>query len=222
MTGKLRPGPGLASPHHTRPRPAQSRQPAAPGLVGSDDQRRPAAPSTVVRVITPDTKNWTWSLTRACPESGFDASTCRADEVAGLVRENARSWERLLRQGAIKPGRPDESTCGGTGYGSPSGPATISNWSAGRVLYAGGRSSEALVGGTVGPPAEIAVKYLGECGFVGGSPHEQGRGRSQLLRIDRPEDLFCAPGLDFRKDSRALHEPRAEHRMAQVGSGLFQ
>ena len=61
-------------------------------------------------MIAPDTKNWTWVLTRACPECGFDASKCRADEVAGLVRENARAWEDLLGEGAIKPGRPDGST----------------------------------------------------------------------------------------------------------------
>jgi hypothetical protein len=61
-------------------------------------------------MIVPDTKDWTWVLTSACPECGFDASTVRADEVAGLVRENAQAWQRLLGAGAIKPGRPDETT----------------------------------------------------------------------------------------------------------------
>ena len=61
-------------------------------------------------MIVPDTKNWTWVLTRACPECGFDASTCRADEVAGLVRENSQAWHRLFQAGAIRPGRPNEST----------------------------------------------------------------------------------------------------------------
>lgn len=68
------------------------------------------APGTLVYVIAPDTKNWTWVLTRVCPECGFDASRCQADEVAGLVRENSQAWERLLQDGAIKPGRPDGST----------------------------------------------------------------------------------------------------------------
>ena len=61
-------------------------------------------------MIVPDTKDWTWVLTRACPECGFDASTCRADEVAGLVRENSQAWQRLGQAGAIRPGRPDEPT----------------------------------------------------------------------------------------------------------------
>ena len=61
-------------------------------------------------MTAPDTKNWTWVLTRACPECGFDASTCQAVEVAGLVRENSQAWWRLLQAGTIRPGRPDEST----------------------------------------------------------------------------------------------------------------
>jgi hypothetical protein len=61
-------------------------------------------------MIAPDTKNWTWVLTRACPECGFDASTCQATEVADLVRKNSQAWRRLLEAGAIRPGRPDEST----------------------------------------------------------------------------------------------------------------
>jgi hypothetical protein len=61
-------------------------------------------------VIVPDTKDWTWVLTRSCPECGFDASTLPATAVAGLVRENSGAWERLLQEGAIRPGRPDEVT----------------------------------------------------------------------------------------------------------------
>jgi hypothetical protein len=61
-------------------------------------------------MITPDTKDWTWVLAKPCPECGFDASAHRADEVAGLVRENSQTWQRLMSEGAIKPGRPDAST----------------------------------------------------------------------------------------------------------------
>jgi hypothetical protein len=67
-------------------------------------------PGTLVHVITPDNKDWTWVLTRPCPECGFDASRCKPEEVARLVRENSQAWEHLLAQGAIKPGRPDAST----------------------------------------------------------------------------------------------------------------
>ena len=60
-------------------------------------------------MIIPDDKNWTWVLDRACAECGFDASTCAADAVPDLLRANAASWQRLLRNGAIGPGRPDPS-----------------------------------------------------------------------------------------------------------------
>jgi len=61
-------------------------------------------------VVVPDTKDWTWVLDRPCPECGFDAGGCRNDEVAGLVRQNARVWNRLLTDGAIVPGRPSDSS----------------------------------------------------------------------------------------------------------------
>ncbi len=67
-------------------------------------------PGSLEAVIVPDSKNWTWVLARACPECGFDASACPAESVAGLVRENARAWDRLFDDGAIRPGRPDDST----------------------------------------------------------------------------------------------------------------
>ena len=61
-------------------------------------------------VIVPDTKDWTWVLNRVCPDCGFNASRCAAQEVAGLVRANAAGWQRLLASGGIQPGRPNEST----------------------------------------------------------------------------------------------------------------
>lgn len=61
-------------------------------------------------MIVPDTKDWTWVLNRVCPDCGFNASSCAAQEVAGLVRANAAGWQRLLASGGIRPGRPNEST----------------------------------------------------------------------------------------------------------------
>ncbi len=60
-------------------------------------------------MITPDDKDWTWVLSRPCPGCGFDASACPTHEVAALVRQNARTWNRLLDGGVIKAGRPDPS-----------------------------------------------------------------------------------------------------------------
>ncbi len=48
--------------------------------------------------IVPDDKDWTWVLERPCPECGFDAATVWPESVAALLRANAASWERVLRQ----------------------------------------------------------------------------------------------------------------------------
>src|SRR4030095_15127985 len=55
--------------------------------------------------IVPDTKDWTWVIDRRCPECGFDGSTVRAEEVAGLIRGNARAWQGVVGGGGA-PGRP--------------------------------------------------------------------------------------------------------------------
>lgn len=56
--------------------------------------------------LLPDDKDWTWVLERPCPDCGFDASTCRAAEVAGLLRANAARWRALHDDGQIRAGRP--------------------------------------------------------------------------------------------------------------------
>ena len=61
-------------------------------------------------MIVPDDKDWTWVLERACPECGFDASTCAAETVADRTRANAQDWRRLFDDDRIRPGRPDDST----------------------------------------------------------------------------------------------------------------
>jgi hypothetical protein len=58
-------------------------------------------------MIAPDAKDWTWVPDRRCPDCGFDASTCAAGAVPGLVRENALRWRQLLVDGRIHSGRPD-------------------------------------------------------------------------------------------------------------------
>jgi hypothetical protein len=59
------------------------------------------------RVITPDTKNWTWVLERQCPECGFDASATDYRAVPTLLREVADRWSTLSDDGGIRPGRTD-------------------------------------------------------------------------------------------------------------------
>ncbi len=52
--------------------------------------------------ITPDTKDWTWVLEKACPECGFDTALVPADRVAELTRASITRWQEVLR-------RPDAS-----------------------------------------------------------------------------------------------------------------
>jgi hypothetical protein len=46
--------------------------------------------------ITPDTKNWTWVLTRRCPECGLDAGRVTPAEIGTMTRTSTAAWERVL------------------------------------------------------------------------------------------------------------------------------
>jgi hypothetical protein len=46
--------------------------------------------------ITPDDKDWTWVLTRPCPECGVDVSTFDRDDTAPLVRRLTGAWVEVL------------------------------------------------------------------------------------------------------------------------------
>ncbi len=51
----------------------------------------------------PDTKDWTWTLLRACPECGFDATAFDRGAIAAMVREAVSRFPDVL-------GRPDATT----------------------------------------------------------------------------------------------------------------
>ncbi|MDV7263561.1 DinB family protein, partial [Rhodococcus oxybenzonivorans] len=59
--------------------------------------------------ITPDTKNWTWVLERACPDCGFDSAEVRYTDIPDLVRANAAAWVPVLERPDVAV-RPDEGT----------------------------------------------------------------------------------------------------------------
>jgi hypothetical protein len=57
--------------------------------------------------IEPDTKDWTWVLTRRCPDCGFHAAAVHHAEVAGHIRTDAAHWVRRLdRPGAAQRRQP--------------------------------------------------------------------------------------------------------------------
>ena len=59
--------------------------------------------------ITPDTKDWTFVLERACPECGFDSSTITGTEVAAELRRRVAEWPDVLRRENVLD-RPEPGT----------------------------------------------------------------------------------------------------------------
>jgi hypothetical protein len=57
-------------------------------------------------VIVPDDKDWTWVLSHACPECGFEAAAVTRDQIAEVVRANAQTWQAVLTldDAPVRPG----------------------------------------------------------------------------------------------------------------------
>ncbi len=47
-------------------------------------------------MIEPDTKDWTWVISRSCPECGFDGSAVSHTDVADRIKADAAQWPRRL------------------------------------------------------------------------------------------------------------------------------
>jgi hypothetical protein len=57
--------------------------------------------------IEPDTKDWTWVLSRPCPECGFDAASVHHTAVAERIRDDATDWlTRLGKRDAAHRSHP--------------------------------------------------------------------------------------------------------------------
>ena len=59
--------------------------------------------------IVPDEKDWTWVLTRSCPECSFNASTVTPSTVPGNIESMLPRWRAVLRRPDAAE-RPDEHT----------------------------------------------------------------------------------------------------------------
>jgi len=66
--------------------------------------------------IVPDSKDWTWVLESRCPECGFDASTARSADVAGMIRSNASRWYEILTRPDVRQ-RPSDDRWSPLEYG---------------------------------------------------------------------------------------------------------
>jgi hypothetical protein len=59
--------------------------------------------------ITPDDKDWTWTLERPCAECGFEAGAVAAEEVANRIRALTDPWPVVLGRPDVRE-RPDPAT----------------------------------------------------------------------------------------------------------------
>jgi DinB superfamily len=57
---------------------------------------------TTPDAIVPDDKDWTWVLTKPCPECGFDAAEVKATEVSEMILNNANAWRTVLNRSDVR------------------------------------------------------------------------------------------------------------------------
>jgi DinB superfamily len=57
---------------------------------------------TTSDAIVPDDKDWTWVLTKPCPECGFEATAIEATDVAGMILSNATAWKTVLQRADVR------------------------------------------------------------------------------------------------------------------------
>jgi hypothetical protein len=55
--------------------------------------------------VTPDVKDWTWVLSRPCPECGYDGALVHPTDVGARIRDDAAAWvSRLAAPGVtVRP-----------------------------------------------------------------------------------------------------------------------
>ena len=52
--------------------------------------------------IAPDTKDWTWVLTRRCPQCGLDSGSVVLEHIPEMVRQNVAGWRVALRRPGVR------------------------------------------------------------------------------------------------------------------------
>ena len=65
----------------------------------------------------PDTKDWTWTLQRRCPECGLAAGEVPLDEVANRAFVAAEEWVQILRSSPAVASRPQPDVWSPLEYG---------------------------------------------------------------------------------------------------------
>ncbi len=49
-------------------------------------------------MLTPDTKDWTWVITRPCPQCGYDAASVDPASIGSRVRAAIPRWQAVARR----------------------------------------------------------------------------------------------------------------------------
>ena len=57
---------------------------------------------SVADPVPPDTKDWTWTLDRACPECGFEAGAVTAPQLAEEVLSLTGPWHQVLQREDVR------------------------------------------------------------------------------------------------------------------------
>ncbi|QTE29428.1 DinB family protein [Pengzhenrongella sicca] len=76
-----------------------------------------AAETRTAPPIEPDTKDWTWVITRPCPECGFAAAETPPDAIGATARALAARWQVALDRPNVAV-RPDPGTWSVLEYGA--------------------------------------------------------------------------------------------------------
>ena len=66
----------------------------------------------------PDTKDWTWTLQRRCPECGLAAGEVAVDEVADRAEAAAAEWVQILTSSPAVTMRPESTVWSALEYGA--------------------------------------------------------------------------------------------------------
>jgi hypothetical protein len=66
----------------------------------------------------PDTKDWTWTLARQCPECGLSAGEIELDEIATRAFVAAEEWVQILRSSPAVAARPKPDVWSPLEYGA--------------------------------------------------------------------------------------------------------
>jgi hypothetical protein len=66
----------------------------------------------------PDTKDWTWTLSRPCPECGLSAGEIGLEEIATRAFVAAEEWVQILRSSPAVAARPNPQVWSPLEYGA--------------------------------------------------------------------------------------------------------